>query len=155
MMEAGTFREDLYYRLLSARLSVLSLRERREDILPCFRFFLRHASANDGAPSPEISAVSHARLATHDWPGNLRELQRFAQLQMLCPQPLPAAGEAAKMASLASMMEVYETRLIAETLSATGGNATQVMKHLKISRKTLYDKVKKHKLLVDKFRRKG
>lgn len=66
MVEAGTFREDLYYRLSSARLSVLPLRERREDILPCFRFFLRHASANSGASFPEMSAVSHARLVTHD-----------------------------------------------------------------------------------------
>ncbi|MET0360287.1 MAG: sigma-54 dependent transcriptional regulator [Sphingobium sp.] len=155
MMKAGTFREDLYYRLSSARLSLLPLRERREDILPCFRFFLRHASANNGVPSPEMSAVSHARLAMHDWPGNLRELQRFAQLQMLGPQPLPAAGDAAEMPGLTSMMTAYEARLIAETLTATGGNATQAMKHLKISRKTLYDKVNRHKLVVGKFRSKG
>lgn len=155
MVEAGTFREDFYYRLSSARLSLLPLRERREDILPCFRSFLRHASVNIGAPAPEMSAVSLPRLATHDWPGNLRELQRFAQLQLLGPEAIPAGGEPAELPGLASMMTAYEARLIAETLTATGGNATQAMKHLKISRKTLYDKVNKHKLVVGKFRTKG
>jgi len=133
---------------------VLPLRERPEDILPCFRFFLRHASANNCAPLPEMSAVSHARL-THNWPGNLRELQRFAQLQLLCPQQLPAAGGSAEMTGLATMMTAYEARLIAATLTATGRSATQAMKHLKISRKTFYDKVNKHKLMVGKLRMKG
>ena len=53
------------------------------------------------------------------------------------------------------MMTAYEPRLIAETLTATGRSATQAMKHLKISRKTFYDKVNKHKLMVGKSRMKG
>ena len=53
------------------------------------------------------------------------------------------------------MMTAYEARLIVEMLTATGRNATQAMKYLKISRKTFYDKVNKHKLMVGKFRMKG
>ena len=59
------------------------------------------------------------------------------------------------MTGLATMMTAYEARLIVEMLTATGRNATQAMKYLKISRKTFYDKVNKHKLMVGKFRMKG
>ena len=74
---------------------------------------------------------------------------------MLGPQVLPATGEPAEMPGLASMMMAYEARLIAETLTPTGGNATQEMKHLRVSRKTLYDKVNKDKLVANDFARKA
>lgn len=153
MVETGAFREDLYYRLSSARLSIPPLRERSEDILPFFRFFLRQASANIGAAVPKMTAVTHARLGTHDWPGNLRELQRFAQLQLLGPEALSAGGQEAELPGLSSMMMNYEARIIAETLTATGGNATQAMKQLKISRKTFYDKALRHNLIIGDYRK--
>ncbi|QDG94678.1 sigma-54-dependent Fis family transcriptional regulator (plasmid) [Rhizobium sp. NIBRBAC000502774] len=153
MVAAGTFREDLYYRLSSARLAVPALDERREDILPIFRLFLRQASAGLGLAVPEMTAATLARLNTHDWPGNLRELQRFAQSRLLGAGILPHTDALDELPGLAEMMMDYEARIITETLSATRGNATQAMKQLNISRKTFYDKVLKHKLVVRKFRK--
>lgn len=155
MVEAGTFREDLYYRLSSARINLPPLQKRREDILPYFRSFLRQASVNIGKPVPVLTPAAHAKLTTYDWPGNLRELQRFAELQLLDHEESPESDGPAASKSLASLITSYEARIIAETLTATGGNATQTMKRLQISRKTLYDKVNKHKLQIVKFRLKG
>ncbi len=155
MVEAGTFREDLYYRLSSARINLPPLQKRREDILPYFRLFLRQASVNIGKPVPVLTPAAHAKLTTYDWPGNLRELQRFAGLQLLDHEESPESDGPAASKSLASLITSYEARIIAETLTATGGNATQAMKRLQISRKTLYDKVNKHKLQMVKFRLKG
>lgn len=155
MVEAGTFREDLYYRLSSARINLPPLQKRREDILPYFRSFLRQASVNIGKPVPVLTPAAHAKLTTYDWPGNLRELQRFAELQLLDHEESPESDGPEASKSLASLITSYEARIIAETLTATGGNATQAMKRLQISRKTLYDKVNKHKLQIVKFRLKG
>jgi transcriptional regulator with PAS, ATPase and Fis domain len=72
MVAQGTFREDLFYRLQVVPLTVPALRERRDDILPLARHFLRLGSK--GAV-PELSAAASARLLEHAWTGNARELR--------------------------------------------------------------------------------
>ena len=85
MMRAGTFREDLYYRLQVVEIHVPPLRERVEEIGPLTHHFLaRYARAFD-RPVPHASDLLHAALRAHRWPGNVRELenmmQRFVVLQ--------------------------------------------------------------------------
>ena len=87
MMRAGTFREDLYYRLQVIELRVPPLRERREEIPALVEFFLRRSSREryrrpPVAPSPRAAA---RRCSDYAWPGNIRELEnmmkRFVVLQ--------------------------------------------------------------------------
>lgn len=77
-VQAGRFREDLFYRLSVVRLFLPALRERREDIALLVRHFLRIGRFNrDDAGAPKIKAVSRdvvEALRNYDWPGNVREL---------------------------------------------------------------------------------
>ena len=74
LVEAGRFRQDLYYRLHVLPLVVPPLRERREDILPLLSFFL----GEQGRPQLATDAGAQAALLAYSWPGNIRELQNVA-----------------------------------------------------------------------------
>ncbi|MDR6232547.1 sigma-54 interaction domain-containing protein [Pseudomonas oryzihabitans] len=87
---AGTFREDLWYRLNVVNLPLLPLRQRRGDILPLARHFL-HAYAQ--APV-SLSPAAEQRLLEHPWPGNIRELENTLQHALLLkPQGVLDAGD--------------------------------------------------------------
>jgi two-component system, NtrC family, response regulator GlrR len=73
MVESGSFRADLYYRLAGVVIDVPSLRSRPEDLEMLFRSFLTDAGHGDFYPSPELTA----HLYSHAWPGNVRELNNF------------------------------------------------------------------------------
>lgn len=71
----GRFREDLYYRLHVAHLTLAPLRDRTEDILPLARHFLATYAARFGIPDVKLAEDAAARLLSHPWPGNIRELE--------------------------------------------------------------------------------
>ncbi len=75
MVEAGTFRQDLYYRLHVASLHVPPLRERRQDILPLINFFFERYRHVATRPIKGITEKFVERLLSHEWPGNIRELE--------------------------------------------------------------------------------
>ncbi|MEZ6189459.1 MAG: sigma 54-interacting transcriptional regulator, partial [Planctomycetota bacterium] len=79
MVEQGTFREDLYYRIAVMTVDVPALRERREDIPLLLNHFLRAAAAEDGRPVPQVAADALPLLVHYDWPGNVRELENEAK----------------------------------------------------------------------------
>src|SRR5262249_4652782 len=85
MMRSGTFREDLYYRLQVIELRVPALRERPEEIAPLVEFFLSKYGRIYRRPALRPSPVLMEAIATHVWPGNIRELEtmvkRFVVLQ--------------------------------------------------------------------------
>jgi two-component system, NtrC family, response regulator AlgB len=78
-VEAGTFREDLYYRLNVISIDVPPLRGRPADILPLTREFLSKVCAAAGRPVPELSPEARQLLERHPWPGNLRELNNVLE----------------------------------------------------------------------------
>lgn len=71
----GRFREDLYYRLHVAHLTLAPLRDRKEDILPLARHFLSTYAARLGVPDVQLTEDATAALLSHRWPGNIRELE--------------------------------------------------------------------------------
>ena len=76
LVDAGHFREDLYYRLNVVPIGLPPLRERREDIPALAAFFLKkYAAANKLSEPPELTPEVLAALRAHDWPGNVRELE--------------------------------------------------------------------------------
>ncbi|PKN77019.1 MAG: Fis family transcriptional regulator, partial [Deltaproteobacteria bacterium HGW-Deltaproteobacteria-10] len=78
-MEAGSFRQDLYYRLHVIPLLVPTLRERKEDIRPLAERFLLDFALKEGQPKKAITAGAIELLMQHDWPGNVRELKNIIE----------------------------------------------------------------------------
>lgn len=78
-VEAGRFREDLYYRLSTVLLHVPPLRERREDILPIFDHFQHRFTQKYNTSAPRMEANARDLLTRYRWPGNIRELRNVAE----------------------------------------------------------------------------
>lgn len=79
MVEEGTFRKDLYYRLNVIPIHVPPLRERREDILPLVEHFMRRGAARLGCAPKRLTPAAERMLREYDWPGNVRELANVVE----------------------------------------------------------------------------
>jgi DNA-binding NtrC family response regulator len=97
MAEAGAFRPDLYYRLSGVVLEIPPLRERRDEIEPLARLFLRAANEANGRRVEGITPEAFAILGAHSWPGNVRELRNVIERAvvvtrgaLIAPEDLPA-----------------------------------------------------------------
>jgi DNA-binding NtrC family response regulator len=91
-IEAGRFREDLYYRLNVVPIYLPALRERVEDICELAHFFCRRYAAENGRSPPRISDEALAALGSYTWPGNVRELQNYMERAIvLCPNDVLTA----------------------------------------------------------------
>ncbi len=78
-VDAGRFRQDLFYRLSVFPIEVPPLRERRDDIPPLVGYFLGQSARRLNLPAPAISQAAMSQLTAHDWPGNVRELQNTVE----------------------------------------------------------------------------
>ena len=90
-----------------------------------------------------------AQWQAREWPGNVRELRNFADrlvLGVADPETAPVAATEAFDLSLWQRMDAYERTLISQALSGCGGSVTAAADALGVPKKTLYDKLKKHKL---------
>ena len=82
-VEAGRFREDLYYRLNVMPVYVPPLRQRTADIVPMAQAMLERFAARNGQPAMDFSASAESALLQHTWPGNVRELDNVVQRAMV------------------------------------------------------------------------
>ena len=93
-MQAGTFREDLYFRLSAFALHLPSLRERQEDIALLLHYFIEQSARHLNRPVPAISSQILSYLQRYDWPGNVRELEHLAQHAVLvCRNDIVEPGD--------------------------------------------------------------
>jgi DNA-binding NtrC family response regulator len=149
-VEAGRFREDLYYRLHVAVIALPPLRERGRDAQLLARHFLSRYGREFGRGELAFDPEALAALSTHSWPGNVRELQNVvAQAAALAdsgglvgPALLPEALRRCRRGS--SGAESYRTRvdehrrgLIADALERAGGNRSRAARDLGLSRQAL------------------
>ncbi|MCB1513762.1 MAG: sigma-54-dependent Fis family transcriptional regulator [Hyphomicrobiaceae bacterium] len=148
----GTFREDLYYRLNVLSVTIPTLRERRDDIPLLFRCFVDQAASRFKVEPESVTPAHLAHLAAHDWPGNVRELQNSA-VRFALGLGLEIEGRAIVVepsegvtSTLADQLAGCERRIIAETLSRNGHSLKATYESLGISRKTLYDKMRRFEL---------
>ncbi|MNU29593.1 C4-dicarboxylate transport transcriptional regulatory protein DctD [compost metagenome] len=148
----GRVREDLYYRLNAVRLRMPPLRERREDVPLLFASLLARAQVGPEGVAPVVTDEIRSRLLESPWPGNIRELSHFAQRFALGLEG--RRGETSEPESgLAERVACFESRILQDTLETLGGDIAETLVHLKIPRKTLYDKLKRHGLKPADFRR--
>ncbi len=147
--KGGTFRPDLYYRLNVITLELPPLRDRREDVPLLFWHLAREARARYRREIPDVPAWLEAQLMQYDWPGNVRELRNYADRFVLglwqgFAKPGSAQiAEADLSGSLAERLAVYERAIIEGELSRHEGMLKPVYEALQISRKGLYDKMKR------------
>ena len=148
------FREDLFYRLNVVRLHVPPLRERREDVESLAQSFLKTYAAKHGRAVNKIASEALVILKSYEFPGNVRELANTIERAIIVAQDskiqasdLPEALRAAVLmqrgARRRRTLSELEMDYIRETLAATGGNKTEAARLLGISRKNLYEKLKK------------
>lgn len=157
-VRAGTFREDLFYRLSVVTLYVPPLRERRSDVPLLAERFLRTASTHIGRRL-HFSKEALDLLIAYDWPGNVRELENAIERAALhargtevAPEDLPTKMQTAEMRARAAQsrspltaiyadlisLEELERRYLIHVLEAVGGNRTRAAEVLQIDRRTLY-----------------
>ena len=152
MVKSGRIREDFFYRINVIPIDLPPLRNRREDIPLLAEHFL-NAFAVAGT-APRLPAEMIEAMLRHDWPGNVRELQNVVRRYLsvgrpdaweLSPPPESAGGVQA--ASLQDATEAVEKSLIRQTLEETRWNQSKAALRLGISRRALYRKIKKHRLV--------
>jgi two-component system C4-dicarboxylate transport response regulator DctD len=147
------FRSDLYYRLNVAVLELPPLRERREDIPILFEHFSLQAALRYGREAPPLAGHEMRKLMAADWPGNVRELRNAADRFVLgLPGPQNPDAEGAARLTLAQQMDMVEKTLIEQALKQHSGRPQPVCEELGIGKKTLYDKLHRHGIVIDEYR---
>ena len=151
LVEAGTFREDLYWRAAVVAIDIPPLRQRRDDILPLVNHFLESITDPGAAPMALQAAAAEA-LVRHDWPGNVRELQNAIlrasaltssdeiRVEHLSPRVLgkgPRSGKDAEwdgVSTLADLVDTLERKTILSALDRSHGQKAGAARMLGISR---------------------
>jgi transcriptional regulator with GAF, ATPase, and Fis domain len=160
-MEAGRFREDLYYRLNVFPIELPPLRDRIEDLPLLVAHFVRQIAPSLGVSPPQVSDEAMSALMQYDWPGNIRELRNVVERCTLLAgadggvgvQLLPREivdrtpdGKSAPEVNNASKLAEHERALIVKALNETHWNQSAAARHLGISRDHLRYRIKKYDL---------
>jgi two-component system, NtrC family, nitrogen regulation response regulator NtrX len=164
-INAGRFREDLFYRLNVVPVRLPALRERREDIPELVSHFLARFAAERRMPPPRISEEAMAALQAHDWPGNVRQLRNIIErtlilapgdrvscieVDLLPPEILDShnamGGAATAMAIMGSPLrearESFEREYLKIQIRRFSGNISRTASFIGMERSALHRKLK-------------
>jgi len=152
MIEEGSFREDLYYRLNTIEIEIPPLRERIEDLPELVRHFLAKYGKKYQRPNLNISDAALKKMSGYRWPGNIRELEHaleraiiMADSDLLTPDDfLLKVGGSSSDAPATTNLEELEELTIRKVVDKHQGNMSKVAKELGIGRTTLYRKLEKY-----------
>jgi two-component system C4-dicarboxylate transport response regulator DctD len=161
----GTIREDFFHRIMVLSIVVPPLRERQEDIPLLISHFIRLSAKKIGLPSPQIPEKTLEKLLTYAWPGNIRELKNAVE-RMLITSHEGVAGdfvpnldfESGRLLSLPATpgvlrgeMERTEKTVIETALRKHKGQINPTYQTLGISRRALYERIKKYGLKREEY----
>lgn len=162
-IKKGTFRQDLYFRLNVFSLFIPPLRERKEDIPVLIDHFIEKYTEKLDSPVKGISRDAVTLMKSFEWPGNVRELENAIHSALIvCQEPsirashlplriqgypqsddLDVANETGLEDRVRQITEDIERKLICQALDESNGSRTKAAEALKISRKTLFNKMQK------------
>ena len=157
LVEEGSFREDLFYRLNVMPIEVPPLRDRKADIPALAEHFAGDFAAQQEREVPQLSPELLAALMQSDWPGNVRELQNYIERIMaitpgtvLLPDPLPRDLESRptrlrldRGRKLADIVDEVERKLIREAMARSGGNQSRAARELGLTEQSLRYRLRK------------
>ena len=165
MVEAGKFREDLYYRLHVITVSLPPLRDRKEDISLLVQHFLEKYSKENDRPELELTPDALDLLSEYDWPGNVRELENVIErgvvlatgsridadlipdhVQSTRPFQMPSFVLPPEGIAFREVIADFEKRLIESTLEAASGVQKRAAELLHIKPTTLNEMIKRHEI---------
>jgi transcriptional regulator with PAS, ATPase and Fis domain len=158
MVEAGSFREDLYYRIAGAVVSLPPLRQRREDILLLANYFKKEFSIKHHIPEKNWGSDAIEALEAHSWPGNIRELGNtvhrsivMTEKNIICREDLGLVASPGKIKTanqfqiglpkyddLASAKRDFMRTFLLGSLNKFSGNRVKTAKALGIGQRTLF-----------------
>nr|WP_158118455.1 sigma-54 dependent transcriptional regulator [Vibrio cidicii] len=138
-------------------VSLPPLDARKEDIPALYKHFVRNACSRYQVQPPRITAAELDAIQQQSWPENIRQLRQFAELRALKAQQFVSWQDVEQLnqgeaQSMAQRMDYFEYTLLFDALQRHGGRLKDVQHELQISRKTLYDKLKKHQLDKSQFK---
>ncbi len=165
LVEKGDFREDLYYRLKTIKLTMPPLRDRKDDVIALSQKFLTDCAEENGKPVRDLTSEALQALMAYEWPGNVRELRSAIEhgvvmcngnkvtlrhlpmeIRQAAKGETAGTGPSPSQIALAPLddfnLHTMEQRLIERALEKTGNNRTEAAKLLGISRRTLQRKLK-------------
>ena len=160
LLAAGSFRDDLYYRLNVVHIDLPPLSRRREDIPLLVAHFLAEISRQTGQRkifAPEAIEL----LATSDWPGNVRQLANIVRQSCALAQTpiIPVelvqqslGGTQAKLPSFDEARDEFTRSYLSQILQITGGNVSQAARLAKRNRTDFYKLLGRHQLVPDDFK---
>lgn len=159
-MQAGTFREDLFYRLNVVTLNLPALRDRREDIVPLAMHFVKIAGQEYGRSVKDLSTSAIQKLKSYTWPGNVRELEnvirqavilgqgpiiRACDIQIAKSEVAAASPSCGSLkASKAHLVEEFERDYLEKTMVACRGNISQAARMAGKDRRSFFALLKKY-----------
>jgi transcriptional regulator with PAS, ATPase and Fis domain len=173
LMSSGEFRQDLFYRLNVVPLYIPPLRERREDIPLLTAYILKKLSSRYLRNVDECSSRAMMKLINHDWPGNVRELENvlehaflFTEGHIIYEVKLPDVkndeSTPARDTSLATDVSVKEARrraadeiekkMIIDVLTRSRGNVSEAAKMLKMTARSVHQKINAHGIDANNYR---
>ncbi|MCW7536971.1 sigma 54-interacting transcriptional regulator [Aquabacterium sp. A7-Y] len=143
LVQQGRFRSDLYFRLLTVEIRLPPLRQQPKRLLRLFRQAVQESCTSLGVAVADVGMPSDEQLLSHDWPGNIRELQAAA-LRWSLGLPLFPVSE--NRFSLREAMRECERFLLSWTLERHQGSAIRAGQELHMAVRTLYAKLRSHGL---------
>ena len=151
LVRAGTFREDLLYRINLIHLHLPALRDRPGDIVPLAEHFLAGARKRYGRPELRLGAPARRWLTDQDFPGNIRQLQNLVERVAILaagpeigPEELAGLGTTGPAAAPAgTTLEEMEVRMIRRALARHGGEIAATARELGLTRAALYRRLEK------------
>jgi two-component system nitrogen regulation response regulator NtrX len=162
-MEAGRFRQDLYYRLNVIPLRVPPLRERKEDIPVLVNWFLKEFTMKEHEEEKTITDDALGKLMEHDWPGNVRELKNFIErLVIMVSQHAITAKDIPLLTGIQQKYDApvpwfssdsfrnakmdFEKKFIMKKLQEFEGNISKTAEAIGLERSNLHRKIKRYGL---------
>ena len=156
MISAGTFREDLFYRLAEIVVRIPGLAERHGDAVLLAKAFLKRFASEMNPSVTGFAPDALTAIDGHDWPGNVRELENrvkraviMADAKLISAEDLDFEGDneaESEVLNLKAAREQADRRVIRHALARSEGNISSTAKMLGISRPTLYDLLKQYDL---------
>ena len=166
LVREGSFRQDLYYRILVVRIAIPPLRKRREDLPPLVQLILQNLAEKYHRPVPRISRPVMQQIRQYSWPGNVRELENVLERSFLfadadeigeleLDRPFHDGPDLSWQEIRDKALEQVERGFLTEALHHHQGNVEKIAATMGITPRAVYLKLKNHGLSPSEFRNKS